>query len=264
LKNGSILPNTSAGSLTAAQTAPAPAVKFPIRSGRVPIQWTFGVQHAFHNDYSFESRYMGTRGTNLTVQDRPQHSGCGQPVECSSAVLHGSGAGDLKWSNQHFGCTEYPTGKPREIIPAYLNAGFTSNIVGCMPYGNSSYNGWANQLTRRFSNGLQLIAAYTWSHNIDNSTADLFSTYTAPRRPENFQNISGDRSDSAPDHRNRFSFQTLYDMPLFKHDTNWFKRNIVGNWEVAPVYQYQTGTWVTLQSAIDSNMNGIRPAAARL
>jgi hypothetical protein len=43
---------------------------------------------------------------------------------------------------------------------------------------------------------------------------------------------------------------------MFKHDTNWFKRNIVGNWEFAPVYQYQTGTWVSVQSGIDSNLNG--------
>ncbi len=125
-----------------------------------------------------------------------------------------------------------------------------------MPYGNSIYHGWANQLTRRFSNGLQFIAAYTWSHNIDNSTADVFSTYTTPRRPQDFQNINGDRSDSALDHRQRFTWQVIYDVPFLKHDQNWFMRNILGSWEFAPVYQYQTGTWSTVQSGVDSNLNG--------
>jgi hypothetical protein len=32
-------------------------------------------------------------------------------------------------------------------------------------------------------------------------------------------------------------------------------KNIVGNWEVAPIFTYQTGTLVTVLSAADSNMN---------
>ena len=84
----------------------------------------------------------------------------------------------------------------------------------------------------------------------------MFSTYTTPRRPQDFQNVNGDKSDSALDHRQRFSYQVIYDVPFLKHSTSWFMRNIVGDWEVAPVYQYQVGTWVTVQSGIDSNLNG--------
>jgi hypothetical protein len=31
---------------------------------------------------------------------------------------------------------------------------------------------------------------------------------------------------------------------------------VVGNWEVAPIYTYQTGNWFTVQSGLDSNLNG--------
>ena len=51
------------------------------------------------------------------------------------------------------------------------------------PTGNSIYHGWATQITRRFSGGLQFVGSYTFSHAIDDSTADVFSTYTTPRRP---------------------------------------------------------------------------------
>ena len=64
------------------------------------------------------------------------------------------------------------------------------------PWGNSIYHGWQNSLTRRFSNGLQFNAAYTWSHAIDDSTADVFSTYMTPRRPEDSTNLALDRSSS--------------------------------------------------------------------
>lgn len=256
LKNGGIPPNASASGLTPAQARAATGGYVPDQKRPESIQWNIGVQHVFHNDYTFESRYMGTRATNLTVQDRLNvqnvvNSSNALPLYYtapSQATLDSLGS-NLTALNSAYSAGGY-------FLPAYLNAGFQSNIVGFMPYGSSSYQGWANQLTRRFSNGLQFVAAYTWSHNIDNSTADVFSTYTTPRRPEDFQNINLDRSDSALDHRQRFTWQVMYDVPWFKHDSNWFKRNLLGSWELAPVYQYQTGTWVTVQSGIDSNMNG--------
>ena len=90
---------------------------------------------------------------------------------------------------------------------------------------------------------------------IDDSTADVFSTYLTPRRPEDSTNLALDRSNSALDHRHRVTFETIYDLPFFKHGNSWFMKNIVGNWEFAPIYTYQTGTWVDVQSGVDSNLN---------
>jgi hypothetical protein len=142
------------------------------------------------------------------------------------------------------------------LDPAFSAAGFGSTITSYQPWGNSTYHGWANQLTRRFSNGLQFMAAYTFSHNIDDSTAEVFSTYTTPRRPQNIRDLSADRASSALDHRNRFTYQVLYNTPWYKNSKNWAMRNLIGNWEVAPIYTYQTGTWYTVQSGVDSNLNG--------
>jgi hypothetical protein len=142
------------------------------------------------------------------------------------------------------------------IDPAYKAAGFTGIITSYQPWGNSTYHGWANQLTRRFSKGLQMTAAYTFSHNIDDSTAEVFSTYTTPRRPQNIRNLSADRASSALDHRHRFSTAIVYQTQWYKNSTNWFLKNLAGNWEIAPVYTYQTGNWFTVQSGADVNMNG--------
>jgi hypothetical protein len=140
-------------------------------------------------------------------------------------------------------------------LPAYLNAGFQSPIVAYMPMGASTYHGLAAQVTRRLHNGLQFVGSYTYSHNIDNSTAEVFSTYTTPRRGEDFQNLNADRSNSALDHRQRFTMATVYDLPYFKSG-NWFKKNLIGNWEFSPIYTYETGTLYTIQSGQDSNLNG--------
>lgn len=219
-------------------------------------QWNFGIEHEFGGNYVFETRYLGTRGLYLPVQDQLN----------IVPIVNGSNALPLFWSmpsaatlnslSNTLGNLEAIAGTPAGgLVPAYFNAGFNSNIItSYQPYGSSTYHGWANQLTRRFSNGLQFIGSYTLSHDIDNSTAEVFSTYATPRRPENSQDVAADRSSSALDHRNRFSLEMMYELPYFKH-SSWFMKNVVGNWEIAPVFQYQTGTPYTVQAGDDANLN---------
>jgi hypothetical protein len=64
-----------------------------------------------------------------------------------------------------------------------------------------------------------------------------------------------ERASSMLDHRNRIVLEMIYDVPYFKN-RGWFMKNIVGNWEIAPIYTYQTGQLITPQSATDSNLNG--------
>jgi hypothetical protein len=46
----------------------------------------------------------------------------------------------------------------------------------------------------------------------------------------------------------------IYDVPYFKN-SNWWLKNLAGNWEIAPVYTFQSGQHVTPQSTVDSNLN---------
>lgn len=221
------------------------------------LQWNFGIEHEFGGNYVFETRYLGTRGINLPVQENFNRQ----------AIVNASNELPVFWSMPSAAVitsltntlapiqAAYNVKPPGYIVPAYAAAGFINPITAFMPIGNSIYHGWANQLTRRFSNGLQFVGAYTWSHAIDDSTAEVFSTSSTPRRPEDAQNLRQDRSSSALDHRNRFTLALIYDLPFFKH-SNWLLKNVVGNWELAPIYTYQTGTPYTVQSGLDSNRNG--------
>ena len=130
-----------------------------------------------------------------------------------------------------------------------------NNIVADSPLGYSIYHGLQTQLNRRFSNGLMFQAAYTYSRNIDNSTADFFTSNLTPRRPQDFQNWDAERSVSPLSRTHRFTLAAVYDLPYFKQG-NWFVRNIVGNWGFSPVYTYESPQWATVQSATDSNLNG--------
>jgi hypothetical protein len=274
LANGGILPNSNAGSLTAAQAIGETSGYVPNGTRPETISWNVGIQHVFHNNYTFESRYVGTHSVHLSVQvrlnEQPTVNGSNAlPVYLSApsqATLNGlTNAYDNAGNGANGNACLSPTvanclinlyDNGGFLKPAYLNAGFDGSfITSYQPWGNSIYHGWQNSLQRRFSNGLQLNGAYSWSHAIDDSTADVFSTYLTPRRPEDSTNLALDRSSSGLDHRQRFTFQLLYDLPFFKH-SNWVMKNVVGNWEFVPVYTYQTGTLYDVQSGVDANLNG--------
>jgi hypothetical protein len=256
MAGGGIPPNATAATLSQAAARAGTGGYVPNQVRPESLQWNIGIQHVFHENYTFESRYLGTRGIHLPVQAQlnrvPTVNGSNAlpmyTTAPSQATLN-SLTTSLAALTASYNAGSY-------LDPAYKAAGFTGIITSYQPWGNSTYHGWANQLTRRFSNGLQFMAAYTFSHNIDDSTAEVFSTYTTPRRPQNIRNLRADRASSALDHRNRFTLAAVYETPWFKKSQSWMLKNLVGNWEAAPIYTYQTGNWFTVQSGTDSNLNG--------
>jgi len=53
------------------------------------------------------------------------------------------------------------------------------------------------------------------------------------------------------------TYAAVYRLPYFQESgRNWLVKNIVGNWDIAPIYTYQTGTLATAESGLDTNLNG--------
>jgi hypothetical protein len=115
------------------------------------------------------------------------------------------------------------------------------NYLTNIEYGN--YDALLLKAEKRFSAGLSLISAFTWSKNLDNiSTGDAA---TAPGDP-GFQNQYCFRCDygpSAADFRHRFVQSVVYDLPSFKANT--LLNMIAGGWEVSGIFTYQGGFPVT-------------------
>ncbi len=225
------------------------------------INWNFGVQHAFGKNYSAEINYVGTRGIHLPMQNI---------FNLASVVTPATALPTYTTAPDQATLDALPNSlnnllalQAANIEPAnFVNAGFFSAITTFVPRGESSYNGLQAGLTRRFSNGLTFQSAYTWSHTIDNSTADFHTSDITPRRPQDFFNLATERSNSALDRAQRFTVAIVYDLPFFKGG-NWMMKNIVGNWTFSPVYTFETGQWVTVQSQQDANLNG-DPAGDRV
>jgi hypothetical protein len=57
------------------------------------------------------------------------------------------------------------------------------------------------------------------------------------------------------DRRIRFTFTPIYDFKPFQNG-NWVMKNIVGNWNISATYTLQSPEYATVQSGVDSNLNG--------
>ncbi|HEX4275446.1 MAG TPA: TonB-dependent receptor [Bryobacteraceae bacterium] len=252
LAGGGVLPGTQTAARTVAQLKAATSGFIPDQKLPYSIQWNAGIQHVFAKDYTFEARYLATRGIHLNVQDRINNLAPVTPANSLPTYLQAPSQATLN----ALPLTLDQLGSEPNVLPAFAAAGFTNAaLVEDSPIGNSTYHGLALQLNRRFSNGLQFIGSYTWSHLIDDSTADFATTLLTPRRPEDFQNLANDKSSSALDHRHRLTFAAVYDVPFFRK-SNALVKNVVGNWSVAPIFTYESPEYITALSQTDSNLNG--------
>uniref|UniRef100_Q01XC9 Cna B domain protein n=1 Tax=Solibacter usitatus (strain Ellin6076) TaxID=234267 RepID=Q01XC9_SOLUE len=253
LANGGFGPNLSvSGQLTPQQARENTSGYITNQVLPYAIQWNFGIQHVFAKDYTFEARYLGTRGVHLPMQQQINRS---SPVTGTNQIpTYMSAPGTAALAGLPL--TVGDLRNMGNVLPQFGAAGFTSAITAYTSQGWSTYNGLALQANRRFTRGLQVQAAYTWSHLIDNSTTEFGATYLTPRRAQDFQNLTADKATSLLDRRQRFSFSAIYDAPWYRTNRSWFLKNLVGNWEIAPIYIYETPEYYTVQSGIDSNFNG--------
>jgi hypothetical protein len=220
--------------------------------------WTLGVQHVFAKDYTAEVRYVGTRGVHLPTQIQLNVQPRIDATHYLPTFLSTPSDGDLAALPNTLADLKARS----NILPNFLAAGFTSKMTSYQPYSQSSYNGLAASLVRRFQHGFLLDFAYTYSKTMDDATADVFSTVLTPRRPQNSQNVNADYGRSALDRTHRLTLAAVYDVPFFK-GSNWLMKNVVGNWEVAPIYTYESPEYYTVLSGVNSNLNGDSTAIDR-
>ena len=219
------------------------------------ITWTGSYQRQFRSDWSFEARYVGTRGVHLLSQNRinrqakvaPEDGRRGLPTFLTRPT---------QATLDSLSLTLNQINARSSFVPAYAAAGFNgASVVAFLSDGNSTYHGGSAQVTKRFSRGLQMTAAYTFSHLIDDTTAEVFSTVLSPRRVEDFQNLRRERATSALDHTHRFVTSWIYEVPWFSKSTG-FTKTLLGGFNLAGTYTYETGERVTVRSGNDANLNG--------
>jgi hypothetical protein len=110
--------------------------------------------------------------------------------------------------------------------------------------GNSSYNGLQANLTKRMSHGLQMQAAYTWSHSIDDAPDPIDPATNNRSLPRNSHALQNERGDSDNDLRHRLVLNYVWEIPVGKGHrfaASGIGDKVIGGWQLSGITTFQSG-----------------------
>jgi len=238
-----ILPNVSPEptKTTSATVQQGDLQSFPIifdANFKVPLvqAWNFGVQHEVFRNVTVEINYVGQHATRLfrDVDGNPP-----QPALVAALLAAGVSAEDASGV-----CLR---------LPQPDNCGFPSDAVNNTAFfeplvqksiASSIYHGLQAKVTKRFSHGLQIQGAYTWSHAIDNASDPIDPTSGNRGLPRNSFNFGPERGNSDFDVRQRLVINYIYEFPLGRgrgHLSSGFLGRILEGWQVAGITIFSGG-----------------------
>ena len=184
------------------------------RNLRTPYMqhWNLSVQQQLGRKRVVEVAYVGSKGTKLlTARD------INQP---RPSVL--------------------PPGLP--FVPRPIPQFDEINMIESR--ANSNYRSLQARLQQRLSDGLGLLASYTWSKSIDDAS-NFFPSAGDPNYPQNSYDFRAERGRSNFDVRHRFSVSYIYDLPFGKgrkylNDGGGWS-TLLNGWQTAGIVTAQTG-----------------------
>jgi len=161
----------------------------------------------------------------------------------------------------------------------YIGNGAFTSIASRTPYPNygviqlvhdvgvANYNALSAKANRRFSNGFNLIATYTYAKSMDDTSG--IRVQQSQLFPARGQCVSCEYGPSDFDVTNRVSGAVLYDLPI-GHGKLWAPTNVIvngalGGWQVGATTTIQSGTPESIATGSNvssgNNSNYDRPNA---
>src|ERR1700752_1183799 len=179
-------------------------------------QYNANIQWELFKDYLLEVGYVGSKGTKLL-----QVVSLNQPVYNRAA-------------NVFFA----PLGSALSTQKMVANG-----IQQTQTSSNSSYNSFQVSVTKRFSRGLQFLAAYTLGKSSDYYSGGTINELFA--MPGDQLNWKLNYGPSDYDRRHRFVTSFVYDLPKLSVRSRAAKAAL-NNWQVNGILTLQTGTPFTI------------------
>ena len=162
-------------------------------------QWNFTIQKLLPAQFSLEVGYVGTKGDHM----------------------HGRRA----FNNPLPGPGNIQARRP---FQEYRTITWVEQAT------NSRYHSFQSKLERRFSDGLTVLGAFTWSKYIDdlaNASAGL----------TNSRDRKYNRGLSDYDVPVVFTLSAIYELPFFQQSPNPVAKNLLGGWTIATILNLQHG-----------------------
>ncbi len=247
-------------------TNPFPFTPYPAGDKNIDFSQFAPIGFGFNTE---DPRFTAPRSTNfnLTIERQLDKATILSVGYVGNRGRHEEGAIDLNLAGQAPGVNPVAAaagcpngfglaGAPCPVTPITENANLTwtngTPVAGATPlyagvYGhpgqqmtefNSQYDSLQVTLNRRFSRGLQVLAAYTWSRYFDQTSSLENGAFFFPGiNPYCYSCMWAPSSNDAPQ---RFVVSYTYTLPIYSLTHKW--RRLTDDWNLAGIYTLQHGT----------------------
>jgi len=209
-------------------------------------QWNYTLQKTIGSNWSVELGYLGSKNTSLGIPDANINQLPASDLAMGAALL-------AKVANPYYGIIPKSSSLGGKTIaqqqllrafPEYTTVAlFRDNV------GNSTYEAATAKLERRFSRGLTVSAAYTFSKLIDDASSVFSQTiFSGPvlnsTGAADAFNRHLEKSLSSGDIPRVFSAGWAYEIPRWRH---------IAGWQIAGLVRVQSGDTVAVTQATNNN-----------
>jgi hypothetical protein len=179
-------------------------------------KWNFAIQRELGYNTSLEVAYIGSKGQRLVNLNDPN-----QPGNAAAVGV--------------------PTATRRRL--SFLDQGTNTTNSN----GFSRYHGLAVKLEKTFSNGMQFLSSYTWSHALTN----VGTTLSGGPGVRDVTNWTQEYSHANFHVKHRFVHSTIWDLPFGRGrklgtNMNPVVDRILGNWQTNAIVSLQSGNAFSL------------------
>ncbi|HKM80192.1 MAG TPA: TonB-dependent receptor [Candidatus Acidoferrum sp.] len=226
--------------------------------------WNLGIQHEFYPTLLFEVNYVGSKGTHLLrlVDGNPPQPALVSALEAfcvptNPENLMNCGPQTLQFSNLWLGGNNgslppnFPNGAANNS--AFLQAELYKSIA------SSTYQALQMNITKRFSHGFAIQAAYTYSHAIDNASDPLVPGQGNQSFPRDSLDLGPERGNSDFDVRHRLVMNYSWQLPFGRGAKHW-SEGIAGKmlegWDVSGISTFSSGLPYDIFTNLDTQHTG--------
>jgi hypothetical protein len=207
--------------------------------------WFFSVQRDLGHSLLVDLAYVGNRGLNEIIINDVNQAPAGQPATCTTATESISGDCITNFQSR----VPYPN--------------FTS-ILGTLPWATSNYQGLQAKVEKRFTSGLYLLNAFTWSKSIDiaaqaqdgSGGCDNCGNYIPS--VQNVYDVQADRGISADNRPLLNVTSVVWTLPVGRGhrlggNMNRAWNTALGGWQMTDILQARSGDPLTFAYSPDTD-----------
>ena len=250
--------NRPTGSSAGLATLLGQTIGFYDRGNVTPYsaQWNFNIQRELPGKIVLETAYAGSRG--LKFPENRQFN------QLAPEYLSQGDALRQLVPNPFFGQIAVGPLAQRTVARAQLLRPYPHfEGVGSQgaSWASSTFHALEMKAEKRYASGVSILASYTWSKLMDFGIGPFAGEVLGASSFQNWMNIAADKSPSTLDQTNRFIFNGVYEIPIFKSGAGPAAK-VLGGWQLGGIWSVFSGGPLGISSAVNNTFSqggGQRP-----